>query len=760
MNKLYTLLLLAGLTTLSSLAQTKFDAPGLLVKDTYKANLLNPNNSDNLEGLAVSADALRGRSDARVSVFVVLNPGASAADVEARGLDVTTDLDDIVIASGSLEDILALEDCDFVKSLSFGQEARPLLNLARKGTYADDIHAGTNLSQPYKGKGVITGIYDTGVDPNHINFYDLSAGKNRVERVWAYTSATIGQARQYTGDAVLNFTTDDQGETHGTHTLGCMAGGYNEAGGQVATSSGSGALVSVKVSSTVRNPYYGMAPESTIAVGCGDLYSPNIVDGCKRIAEFAKSEGKPAVINLSIGGNIGPHDGSDAYSQSLQKIGEDAIIVFAAGNEGDINMSVDKTFTATDTEMVTFPADACRYLRADFWSDSSEPFEFTTIIYNTKTKEVLGEATLDYGKETTAVYRTTLATLPGFSDGYSSSTLRVVATTNQATNKRFNVYVTSDALSYKPSNSSGTIVLGFRIKGKAGQRVMGTIDGYDSSYNPLTFSNKGVAEFTDGSSVFSINEMSCFSNCIVVGAWNTRKTVPCIGTGNGAKYSYTGAGWNEKEIAGYSSHGILANGTRLPHVCAPGTGIVSSYSTYYYTANSSNANFVQSMTARQEANMRQNVWAAEQGTSMACPIVAGGIALWLQADPNLKVGDIKQILAETSYKDNKVTDGVEWGAGKFDALAGLKWAINHAAGVSDVTTDDRGIIITANGDAQWNIFVPGNAGVKASLYNLAGVAVASASTEGNELNFDASGLSHGIYILNVNGVQSHRVAIR
>ena len=60
--------------------------------------------------------------------------------------------------------------------------------------------------------------------------------------------------------------------------------------------------------------------------------------------------------------------------------------------------------------------------------------------------------------------------------------------------------------------------------------------------------------------------------------------------------------------------------------------------------------------------------------------MAGAIALWLEANPSLTVKDVIRIIQQTARKDNYVTntgDPVQWGAGKFDAYAGLKQVLKE-----------------------------------------------------------------------------------
>ena len=112
-------------------------------------------------------------------------------------------------------------------------------------------------------------------------------------------------------------------------------------------------------------------------------------------------------------------------------------------------------------------------------------------------------------------------------------------------------------------------------------------------------------------------------------------------------------------IAGFSSRGPSAYGETKPNVSAPGVGVRSSLPT--------------------------NGYASWSGTSMACPHVAGAVALLWAADPTL-VGNIdltEQILEETatplttSQSCGGVSGGAipnnTYGGGRINVLAALNW---------------------------------------------------------------------------------------
>ncbi len=762
MKKVYTLVL-AGLATMSALAQSKFDANGVMILNQYRLMQANP------VGVALTPEMLpfdasvMTRADGRASVIAILKDGYGAADIEALGFDVQIDEGNIVMVNGTMSDIAALDDCDFVKALSFGSNAEVKLDKARVGTGADIIHAGTGLNQIYKGAGVITGIYDVGVDPNHVAFLGED-GNTRIAKVM-YFSGSGGTCVEYdTPERIASFTTDDAYETHGTHTTACMAGSFNGRGGGSVALEENG---TIKGGARFRNPYYGIAPEATLVVGCGQLYSSNYLNAVNRIVNYATSVGKPAVINLSLGNNLGSHDGTDATSQLIDALGQKAIICLSAGNEGDLNMSIDKTLSASETSFTTFFLGNNRSFSGaiDIYSDSSEPFTLTPIVFNTQTKSVVYSYDVT-SSTSSAIIATSNYTGANyihnavFDQAFTRSNVQIATSSNSGTSNRYSASVYVAGTFNSATNAAKTLVLGFKISGKAGQRIMMSTNSDDAEFTSL-----GLDGYTKGNSAFSISGLACGKNVLAIGAWNTRKTIPILGSTNmGMAIEYDGDGMDVDSVAGYSSWGKLYDGRTLPHVCAPGTGIISAISTpYYNNASAQSSSFKAYCSAAQDYNGRSNYWEVMQGTSMASPIAAGCIALWLQADPTLDINKVKQVINETSTKDSFVTDDpnpIRWGAGKINALEGLKWVISHSSGVSDVVADNGEVMLSPLSENLWDVYVPAADHVDARLYNMAGQLATSVSVSGSTANLSTEGLAAGVYVLSVNGVHSQRILVK
>lgn len=768
-------LILSTAASGSVLAQSKMDAGAIMATDVYRAVKAGAPVSDiDFKNFPFSAESLLSRSDKPVSAIIVLSDGVDASGFTAKGVEVTCDLGSVAIISANIDDIIALENNEMVKSISFGELRTPMMDRTRRFTGADVIQAGgEGLSQAYKGAGVVCGIFDTGLDPNHANF--LNADKeSRVKAVWNYTSSD-GSARAYlSSEAISKFTTDTKDETHGTHTLGIMAGAYNGNGGRVATINDDNRVTVSSAFKKIANPYYGMAPESSIMIGCGPLYDANILSGVKKIVDYADELGMPSVVNLSLGGNIGPHDGTDATSRALAELGKRTLIFMAAGNEGGDSISVDRVLgtPANFSTLLKFNGNYSGYI--DMWTDTSEPFTLIPVVQDLTTGVTTEVCEINGDAETTLKVASSSVTGANFTNemfdkAFSSSSILVSRSKNLSTNNRYNARVNVTIRLNTTSNKNGNLVLGFKIVGKSGQhiQIVSKAEGADGS--PVFFSSMGQQGFIDGNPDFTISSMACGENIVCVGAWNARSIWPVIGGGG---VYFTAAGYELGAPAGYSSYGVLADGRSLPDLVAPGTSVISSISSYYMGTvegqlGDAFSTFVaNNMSAEQTVNGRANYWEAEQGTSMATPAVAGGVALWLQADPTLGIDEVKRILIETANKDELIPGtypAAKVGAGKFNALDGLKTVLGLPLGAVDITGDaSRNFIVTVNGDnVEAYTAAPGR--LVATLTNMQGATVAAATADGHSVVVPTAELGAGVYILSVDtpsGRFSRKISIK
>jgi subtilisin family serine protease len=99
----------------------------------------------------------------------------------------------------------------------------------------------------------------------------------------------------------------------------------------------------------------------------------------------------------------------------------------------------------------------------------------------------------------------------------------------------------------------------------------------------------------------------------------------------------------------YSSVGPTYDGRIKPDVLAPGSNIISSYSSYYL-ANNPTANDIKWDVAHFDFNGRTYAWNSNTGTSMSSPAVAGAIALWMQAKPDLTMEEVMDVFAHTCHR--------------------------------------------------------------------------------------------------------------
>ena len=167
-------------------------------------------------------------------------------------------------------------------------------------------------------------------------------------------------------------------------------------------------------------------------------------------------------------------------------------------------------------------------------------------------------------------------------------------------------------------------------------------------------------------------------NVICVGATSYRTGFYNL---KGAYMSYDRG--SDGEVATYSSRGPTLAGLTKPDVLAPGTNIVAAFNSYYSEMNPGDymTDFDVAMSTFRGREYR---WSSQRGTSMACPIVAGIIAQWLEAIPTLTHEQVIAAFEATCHRHDPLLayPNNDYGYGEIDAEAGLKYLKSHYDGMS------------------------------------------------------------------------------
>lgn len=723
MKKILLIALSAAALTVS--AQNKLDFPARLVVEQFHMEKAGNVNVGDFAPMSLSYTPEQ-------TYGVLVDFGDNDIDYGDVAVEEMSRIGSIGVVRATAAQLEQLAELPAVLSVSIGYEPQVKMREARAACYVNEVQTGVGLTKPYTGNGVVAGLYDIGLDVNHINFK-----KNdvlRTKKLWVYSS--YGSCQDIS--SISTYTTENSTESHGTHVLGMMAGSYNGPA-QYCVQNGRLYTVVKQTDANSAIPDYGVATDADLAVACGPLADANFVDGVNRIIQYAKSQGKPAVVNLSIGNTVGPHDGTDAASKALAELGKEGIICIAAGNEGDKPLYVYadgetvKTFVSTNTS--TTSANGI----VQFWGSDNRPFRLRIIGYNTSNKSETFSYTLE---ENLAGGSVQPSSMSGFTTCFSG-TVKMTSNINTS-NNRYNVEVSLSNVVPKTG-----YLLAFSMEPASDQRV----DAY--AYNTV-FTSQSRPGFTSGTT--TISGLACGENVIVVGSFCTSVDWAIIPSG--VVYGYGDGGSGVGRVSSFSSYGYTFQGRPLPDVCGPGEAIKSSYNQYYVNAGRMNSSLRTAEYAESGLLKRNSTWGIMQGTSMATPFVCGVIALWLEANPALTVEDVRNVIKNTSNKTTLGTN-VAWGAGKIDALKGIKYVLENS-GISDVTVDRNDVFVSTDGNG-YEIYVDGASSVRAEIYNLSGARVAESSAAGNTLNLSTAGITPGVYVLHINGgktIDSRKIVIR
>lgn len=677
------------------------------------AQKISPNTAIKL-GEVSAAKRLKAATPQTFSAFVTISDPAAVAEMQALGVNVTSTMgDNLVVATIPYSAVQAVAALDGVVNIQAGTEARMLLDTARKDAKVDNCQSTTSSLGSFTGKGVVVGIVDGGFEYGHAAFLNADRSDTRIKRVWDQNSTAgnspvaFGYGTEYKSYEEIKAAAYDRTNSfHGSHVANIAAGGDRDCA------------------------YYGVAPDADIVLVSFNEETDKIAEGIKYCFDYAESVGKPCVVNISLGSHLGPHDGTSSTDQAFASlVGPGRIIVGAAGNEGSDNLHAMKTFVDGDTEMKTiigFNSSSSYSSQAyvDIWGDKNSPISVKVIAIDAlKGKTMAASPAVSTDGEENVSYV--------FPDGSGVVADLTLARQNNPLNGRTEVLLKLRASSIGDNRKVAIVV-----SGEAGS----TVHMWNNASGGY-FMSGDRRGWTDGDTEYTVGELGGVSkDVITVGSYNTKLSYTALdGNEYGFNSKVTG-GVGERSL--FSSCGPTVDGRTKPDVTAPGCALVSATSRYYYSFSAT--------TAAGKSN--DCYYDANAGTSMASPFVAGTVALWLQANPNLTTEDVRAILEKTSRHDfytglKANCDPNQWGAGKIDAFSGLRQALN-TTGVSDATVGDDMFSIVTDRSAHTAQFFFGSAdgSAKMAVYNTMGQQVYAKQLSASGETVDLSHLGSGVFV--------------
>ena len=608
--------------------------------------------------------------------------------LNAKGIEVKRVVDNMVSMVVPIGQLTAFEAIDefiliipMTKADIYNKEAATSSKASVVNTAASATAAG--LPRNYTGKGVVVGIIDRGIDYNHQAFYDAQ-GKTRVVKI---INGPENNKEVTEESEIVKLTTDHLEKSHGTHTSATAVG------------------------SELGNGLHGVATEADIIlVGTGTKGTDdNICNGIEKIFQYADSKNKPAVINISMGTGTNLHDGSSLICKTINKLTQNGskagrVVVMAAGNMADNKQSILaklgtadadgwqlKTAMGSDIPMRE-DDDLPFYIMLNVFAYAEDGKDFTMELkaVNIETGEVTDVASQVMEK-------------PVSGEKYFPKVVKGERINIKDEKVVINEIVATDAFFLKDQKYR----LALFVKGTAGQTIK-LFRSNDNVSEWCFYAPDKLTGYTDGSSDFTFNADACTDAVISVGAYTTSTEWQDYydKTKINGPSKITGKEQVLGEIADFSSYCVDDNGKNRPTVIAPGQDLLSAINLYDEsmfdatgepkTGENSNTAHICPRSMMIEKGGRKNWYGHMGGTSMSSPHVAGIIALWLEANPNLTALQIADIIKETSVKDEFCTDIskipgrnlVQAGAGKIDAAAGMKKVL-ELTGIQTVDADQR-----------------------------------------------------------------------
>lgn len=514
---------------------------------------------------------------------------------------------------------------------------RPALDKSRVAIGVDQVDYGEAFEGTYRGEGALIGIYDTGIDLSHPDLREVD-GPSRVVALWDQPAVGAPPPGRTFGDYcdADELADDDCGH------LDVL---------------GHGTLVSAIAASN--GPLYrGIAPDAKLVVATSTAFA-TVLESLAWFAEIAAAEERPLVVNVSLTGQEGPHDGTSLQAQAIDAY--DHLVVAAAGNEGALPVHAvarlekgDVTYVALDFPVR--PERATRAAIVDLWGDVGPEVSAQVQVWSADGALLAETATIAPGDPGRSEVLLAEGRSFGVVDLDTDDPLDVE-------NRQGHIRIELRLPDWEDApDGPGYVVV--RLRGEG--RIDLWVDSPVSEPSPVRFDRERVLDVdnqTLGDTDHTISDLATAISALSVSAYVTRTEFV---SEDGSERT---VGGTLDKIAPFSSWGPTLAESRTgkkPDIAAPGHLVIGA----------------RSRAAGADPGGVSPLYRAAAGTSMAAPHVTGVAALILGASPEVSKTDLKSYILGGAVTDANADPELDprWGAGRLDATVALANAVGPKSG--------------------------------------------------------------------------------
>jgi subtilisin family serine protease len=612
-----------------------------------------------------------------------------------------------------------------------------------------------SLSQAFTGKGVFAAVMDVGFDFTHPAFRNAD-GTSRIKWFWdpmapdanndqlgmIYSSPTEVLVAQHSSDALI--------DGHGTHVMGSMAGaGLNgRYVGMAPEADILGFHMPISGEAPVPDDYWVrladyLKSHSSNFAGLEDAIvkiEPSVIVelvGLHEIFKVADAAGQPCVVNWSFGTTPVFSVDMRLYEDVFNSmVGPGHIVVNSAGNMGDMMIYLAKA-AGEPLDHEFYLSTNVGYSIVTMRTEAEEPdFELKFAFDDRTDTLVFNTGDIKTGCKQTDCFRESYEDFYiqfEVIEAYDGRLIYQIAIGDPK--------VTSYEITEEEFRKSGKLICDAIPK-------IEMLGGVNNTYQ-FRFSQSNLVD-SRGCNPGTIGVQCDMDRIISVGAMNHRSSFTNI---LGENYTPFQMGSEEGHLTSFSSCGPTLQGRIKPDVVAPGFNIISCYNSFYHKTDASDGlveDILPKTAYADKAFGRTYAMVTMSGTSMACPITAGIIALWLQAKPDLTPEDIMGVIERTSHQPEPDFSGedknIYYGWGEIDAYAGLL-DILGLTGIREISKHQpAGLKFRLEG---YTLHIDGiDNSETVTVFDLSGHPVLRTETSSDGI-LSLSGLSTGIYAVQV-----------